>query len=176
MLLAGNPGFPAMLLALRPGLDAMLLGSRQMWADLLVCVKQEILHIVSRTVIYELACLCLCQQETLHAEEHGRGPNCNKHMHPHQLCAAGTCPSSDVTSHRVLSGVCDWTCCDDEACEWKKDQRVRIRHLNLKIYKSLYHERSWGSPGIKVYVVSRKQMPGSSQERWSVCVCVCCWI
>lgn len=49
MLLAGKPHFPAMLLALRPGLDAMLLGCCQVWADLLVCVKQEILHATRRT-------------------------------------------------------------------------------------------------------------------------------
>lgn len=44
MLLAGKPNLQAMFLALSPGFDAMLLGSQQVWADVLVCVEQEVLH------------------------------------------------------------------------------------------------------------------------------------
>lgn len=58
MLLASKPDFPAMLLTLRPGLDAMLLGGCQVWADLFMCVKQEILHTLSRTVAGWLAYVC----------------------------------------------------------------------------------------------------------------------
>ena len=78
MLLASKPHFPAMLLALRPGLDAMLLGCCQVWADLLVCVKQEILHATRAPALVGLICLCVYEEPRIcmqlnHSETNGEG-------------------------------------------------------------------------------------------------------